>query len=253
MQDGRHEVGCCDSGRRGFLSLSAAGAVAIAGGIAASAPAVAGPSGNSPGLSKAERDALTPDEVLKMVLDGNSRFVSGKPQPRDWLAEQRVTAAGQNPAAVFLSCIDSRAPVEVICDMGIGEAFNARLAGNAVNDDILGSMEFATVAAGAKLVMVMGHTACGAIKGAIDNVRLGNLTLLLGRFGNAVEATRDGFTGEPTSKNASYVDAVGATNVRHTVDLIRRRSPVMAELEQQGKIRIVGAMYDLATGRVSIV
>lgn len=236
----------CDHGRRGLLGLSVAGAAALAGGISFAAPA------HAAALTKAQRDALTPDQVLKLVMDGNARFISGKRQPRDFLAEQQSTATeGQYPAAIFLSCVDSRAPVEVICDLGIGEAFNARVAGNVVNDDILGSMEFATAAAGAKLVMVMGHTACGAVAGAIDNVRLGNLTLLLSRFGNAIAATD--YAGEKSGKNYAYVDAVAATQVKQTITLIRDRSPVLRGLEQDGKIRIVGSMYDLKTGRVSLV
>jgi len=236
----------CNHGRRSLLGLSVAGAAALAGGISFATPA------RAQSLSKAQREALTPDQVLKMVMDGNARFISGKRKPRDFLSEQRMSAKdGQFPAAVFLSCVDSRAPVEVICDLGIGDAFNARVAGNVVNDDILGSMEFATAAAGARLVMVMGHTACGAVIGAIDNVRLGNLTLLLSRFGNAIAATD--FDGEKTSKNLAYVDAVATTQVSQTITLMRDRSPVMRGLEQEGKIRIVGSMYDLKTGKVSLV
>lgn len=235
----------CDHDRRRLFGL-AAGAVALAGGVFAANPA------RADSLTREQRDALTPDQVLKMVMDGNARFVAGERKPRNFLAEQRSSATnGQFPAAVFLSCVDSRAPVEVICDLGIGEAFNARVAGNAVNDDMLGSMEFATAAAGARLVMVMGHTACGAIKGAIDGVRLGNLTLLLARFGNAIAATE--FKGEKSGKNAAYVDAVATTHVRLTVQLIRERSPTMRALEQEGRIRIVGSMYDLASGRVGLV
>ncbi len=240
------DAGCCDSGRRQMLGMGALGAAAMAGGLSFATPAHAN------ALSQAQRDALSPDDVVKLVLDGNTRFVTGKRMSRDWLLEQRTSAKnGQFPAAVFLTCVDSRAPVEVICDLGIGEAFNARVAGNVINDDILGSMEFATAAAGAKLVMVMGHTACGAVKGAIDGVRLGNLTLLLSRFGNAIAATE--FDGEKSGKNDSYVDAVAATQVKQTLTLIRDRSPVMRKLEQDGKIRIVGSMYDLKTGRVTLV
>jgi carbonic anhydrase len=239
-----HDVGpCCNVGRRKLLALAA-----LAGAGAAFAPDEA----RAAALTKQQRDALTPDEALRKVMQGNERFVTAQRRARDFLAEQRESAEeGQHPFIVFLTCIDSRAPVEIICDLGIGDAFNARVAGNAVNDDILGSMEFATAAAGAKLVMVMGHTACGAIKGAIDNVRLGNLTLLLARFGNAIAETE--FNGEKSSKNAAYVDAVATTHVRRTVALIRERSPVMRDLEDKGRIRIVGSMYDLAAGRVTLV
>ncbi|MBV8156515.1 MAG: carbonic anhydrase, partial [Dyella sp.] len=164
------------------------------------------------------------------------------------LAQKRASAAGQYPAAVILSCIDSRAPAEIICDAGIGDTFNARVAGNIANDDLLGSMEFACAVAGAKLVLVMGHTACGAIKGAIDSAKLGNLTGLLEKIKPAVEATK--FDGERSSKNDAFVNAVAATNVRHTIDEIRRRSDVLAGLEKDGKIKIVGSMYQLVGGKV---
>lgn len=233
---------CCGINRRGLFAISAAGAVAMAG-LAAPADAQV--------LTAEMRDAMTPEQIVALILKGNARFASGTPRQRDWLAEQRGTAAGQNPAAIFLSCVDSRAPVEVICDIGIGQAFNARVAGNAVNDDMLGSMEFATALAGAKVVMVMGHSACGAIKGAIDGARLGNLTLLLARFHNAVEETK--YTGDRSSKNPAFVDAVARTHVQKSVALIRERSPVLRDLEQQKKIAIVGSFYDLESGRVSLV
>lgn len=240
-----HGDECCNPGRRQLLGGATLAAVAAAGGLSFAFPAQAQT------LTKAQRDAMTPKGVLEDIMAGNTRFVTGKRKPRDWLAEQRSTAGGQYPVAIFLTCVDSRAPVEVICDLGIGEAFNARVAGNAVNDDILGSMEFATAAAGAKLVMVMGHTACGAIKGAIDRVALGNLTLLLGRFQNAIAETK--YDGDRSSNNTAFVDAVAVTNVRQTLGLIRDRSPVLRKLEQDGAIAIVGSMYDLSTGRVTMV
>ncbi|WP_374388324.1 carbonic anhydrase family protein [Sandaracinobacter sp.] len=240
--DHEHGEGCgCGLNRRAALmGLTLAGALA-----ATATPA------SAQVLTQEMRDRLTPQQIIDLILKGNARFVAGTPQRRDWLAEQKGTAGGQNPAAVFLSCVDSRAPVEVICDFGIGQAFNARVAGNAVTDDILGSMEFATAAAGAKVAMVMGHTACGAIKGAIDNVRLGNLTLLLARFHNAVADTR--YDGDRTSKYPAFVDAVAETHVRQSLQLIRDRSAVMRGLEAEGKIVIVGAMYDLETGRVRLI
>jgi carbonic anhydrase len=202
-------------------------------------------------LSEAQRNSMTPDQVIKEMLDGNARFLSGVRKDRDYLAEMRTSSAGQFPAAVVLSCIDSRAPVEVICDLGLGDTFNARVAGNAVNDDILGSMEFACAAAGAKAVVVMGHTACGAIKGAIDNVVLGNLTLLLARFKQAIDATV--YEGARTSKNAAFVDAVARTHVQLSLNLVRKRSPVLAGLEAKGAIKIVGSMYDIASGEVTLL
>ena len=154
----------------------------------------------------------------------------------------------QYPAAVLLSCIDSRAPAETIMDLGIGDCFNARVAGNVANDDILGSMEFACKVAGAKVVLVMGHTACGAIKGAIANVELGNLTGLLAKIRPAVDATQ--YTGERSANNYGFVDAVARRNVQLTMDEINRRSPVLAEMAKAGTIKIAGAMYDLETGAV---
>jgi carbonic anhydrase len=144
--------------------------------------------------------------------------------------------------------MDSRAPAEIILDAGIGDTFNARVAGNIVNDDLLGSLEYACAVAGSKVVLVMGHTSCGAIKGAIDGAKLGNLTGLLDKIKPAVDATK--FDGERTSKNEAFVDAVAATNVRQAIDEIRRRSDVLAGLEKDGKIKIVGSMYHLVGGKV---
>ena len=170
---------------------------------------------------------------------------------RNYLDQQRTTASGQFPSAVLLGCIDSRAPAELIFDVGIGETFNARIAGNVVNDDLLGSLEFACAVAGAKVLLVFGHTACGAIKGAIDDVEMGNLTGLLARVKPAISATP--FDGEKSSKNVAYVDAVARTNVRLGLAAIRRRSPVLADLEQKQAVLIAGAMYDLATGAVEFL
>lgn len=201
-------------------------------------------------LGKERRDALTPDQVIAAMLAGNERFRKGERLPADFVADMRATAAGQYPAAVVISCIDSRASVEIICDLSFGDAFNARVAGNTVNDDILGSAEYGCAVAGAKAVIVMGHTGCGAIKGAIDDVRLGNLTLLLARFKAAVDATPGD---DRSAKNHDFVDAVARTNVQQTVAMTRSRSPVLAGLEAAGKIRIVGAMYDVATGEIGLV
>jgi carbonic anhydrase len=152
---------------------------------------------------------------------------------------------------VILGCIDSRAAAEIIFDAGIGDTFNARIAGNVVNDDLLGSMEFACAAAGAKLVLLLGHTACGAVKGAIDDVVLGNLTGLLARIKPAIPATK--FDGEKSSKNPAYVDAVARTNVGLALDNIRQRSTVLADLEKRGAIQITGAMYNIANGMVAFL
>jgi carbonic anhydrase len=199
-------------------------------------------------LTQAQRDKLTPEQIVEVMKQGNDRFRRGERKNRDYLREQRASASGQYPAAVLLSCIDSRAPAEVIMDLGIGDIFNCRVAGNVENADILGSMEFACKAAGAKLVLVMGHTACGAVKGAIDNAQLGNLTGLLAKIKPAVQATT--FSGDRVASNYAFVDAVARTNVEMTVANIRRDSSVLAELEADGRIRICGAMYDLQTGAV---
>jgi carbonic anhydrase len=202
-------------------------------------------------LTKEQRDQLTPDQVIEMLKQGNERFRAGKARAHDYLAQKRATAGGQYPAAAILSCIDSRAPAEIILDTAIGDTFNARVAGNISNDDLLGSLEFACAAAGAKVVLVMGHTACGAIKGAIDNVELGHLTGLLEKIKPAVPATT--FTGERTGKNPAFVDAVAATNVHRTVAEVHSRSSVLDGLAKDGKIKIVGSMYHLVGGRVEFL
>ena len=202
-------------------------------------------------LTKEQRDSMTPAQVIDELKKGNERFRTRKMVPRDFLAEKRSSAAGQYPAAVVLGCIDSRVPAEIIFDAGIGDMFIGRVAGNVVNDDMLGSMEFACAVAGAKLALVLGHTACGAVKGAIDDVEMGNLTGLLARIKPAVSATK--FEGEKLSKNAAYVDAVARTNVVLGTENIRRRSPILEKLEKDGRIKIAGAMYDLANGVVEFI
>ena len=229
--------------RRRFLEMTSIAAVTTAVGVM--------PVGNvayGAALTKAQRDKLTPDEIIGHMKNGNQRFRLGKESPHDYLAQQKASAKGQYPAAVILSCIDSRAPAETIMDLGIGDTFNARVAGNVANDDIIGSMEFACKVAGAKVVLVMGHTACGAIKGAIDNVQLGNLTGLLAKIRPAVSATE--YQGERSAKNYDFVDAVARKNVELTMENIHRRSSVLEDLESSGAIKIVGAMYNLETGLV---
>lgn len=198
---------------------------------------------------KAEQAALTPAQVLESLRRGNERFASGKTASRDMLHDQQTTAAGQYPHAVILSCIDSRAPAEIIFDAGLGDLFNARIAGNIADADLVGSMEFACAVSGAKLVLVMGHTSCGAVKGACDKVELGNLTGLLKKIEPAIAAVHD-MPGERNSKNTAFVEAVSEENVRLTVERIRELSPVLRDLERSGKIQIAGCIYDLSTGRV---
>ena len=239
-----HLADCNCVARRNFLKIAgAATTVGISGGI----PFLADQA-RADALTKELRDKLTPEQIIQAMKKGNKRFQKGERKERNYLRELRASASGQYPAAALLSCIDSRAPAEVIMDLGIGDIFNSRVAGNIENPDILGSLEFACKLAGAKVVLVMGHTACGAIKGAIDNAELGNLTGLLARIKPAVEATT--FSGERSAKNYAFVDAVARKNVELTVANIRKDSPVLAELESKGSIKIGGAMYNLETGAV---
>ena len=237
----------CDGfGRRNFLKTTGvATALGLTGGALLTGSAYAD------ALTKAQRDRMTPEQIIEAMKDGNERFRRGERKNRNYLREQKASARGQYPAAVLLSCIDSRAPAEVIMDLGIGDIFNCRVAGNVENDDILGSMEFACRLAGAKVVLVMGHTACGAVKGAIDNAALGNLTQLLAKIKPAVQATA--YSGERSAKNYGFVDAVARKNVELTIDDIRRDSPVLAELETSSAIKIAGAMYNLQTGAVEFL
>jgi carbonic anhydrase len=236
-----------DSGRRNFLGKALATCVITP--ITSLTLQLGTPGSGS--LTKEQRDRMTPAQVIEELKKGNERFRTGKVAAHDYLAQKRSSAAGQYPAAVILGCIDSRVPAEIVFDAGIGDTFNARIAGNVVNDDLLGSMEFACAAAGAKLVLLLGHTACGAVKGAIDDVVLGNLTGLLARIKPAIPATK--FDGEKSTKNPAYVDAVARTNVGLALDNIRQRSTVLADLEKKGSIQITGAMYDIATGMVEFL
>lgn len=221
----------------------------------ASAPAPEPAAPASPPLvsavtTAADQAALTPSQVLAELKAGNERFVQGNLTARDYRAQVASTAAGQYPKAVILSCLDSRIPPEIVFDKGIGDLFVARIAGNFENEDILGSMEFATKAAGAKLIVVLGHTACGAVKGACDNVQLGNLTAMLENFQPALAASQ-GVEGEKNSKNDAYVTAVTDANIRQTMRDIVERSPVLAELVAGGSLAVVGGLYDLGTGQVN--
>jgi carbonic anhydrase len=233
------------SSRRDFLRLT--GGVAI--GLAANS-FLAGWA-HADALTKAQRDKMTPEQIIEVMKEGNERFRRGERKDRNYLREQKASAKGQYPAAVLLSCIDSRAPAEVIMDLGIGDVFNCRVAGNVDNGDILGSMEFACKVAGAKIVLVMGHTACGAIKGAIDDAQLGNLTGLLAKIKPAVESTT--YTGERSATNYGFVDAVARKNVEMTMANIRKDSPVLADLEASHAIKINGAMYNLETGALEFL
>ncbi len=191
----------------------------------------------------------TPADALVRLKAGNDRFVAGRPVSRDLAAQRRATAAGQYPFAVVLSCLDSRTSTELVFDQGIGDVFNARVAGNVLNDDILGSMEFACKAAGAKLIAVVGHSKCGAVKGACSGVELGHLTGLLGKIRPAVAAVPAAADGDKASPQR--VDAVAKENVLLALRQIRERSPILAELIRDGKVGLVGGLHDLDSGRVT--
>ena len=203
-------------------------------------------------MTKEQQDQLTPDQVIHEFKDGNARFVDGTLTARDHSAQVTKTADGQFPKAIILSCVDSRVPVEDVFDQGIGDIFVARVAGNFANVDLLGSMEFATKVAGAKLVVVMGHEHCGAVKGAIDNVKLGNLTPMLAKIKPAVANSQD-FKGDKNTKNADFVTYVSENNVKNTIKEIRANSPILKEMEDKGQIKIVGAYYKLTDGKVQFL
>ncbi len=198
------------------------------------------------------RDKLTPADALRLLKEGNARFAANLRSNRDLKQQVRETAAGQQPFAVILGCIDSRAPAEILFDQGVGDLFNVRIAGNFLNEDILGSMEFACHVAGAKLIVVLGHSECGAIKGACDNVQLGHLSGLLRKLAPAVDSvSQPTDPDERCSSNASFVDAVARANMRLSVEGIPKRSEVLRELLESKRIDVVGAMYDVSTGTVS--
>lgn len=203
-------------------------------------------------ITAEDQEALTPDGIIQQMKDGNERFVNNNLTARDHQAQVQATSDGQYPAAIVISCVDSRVPVEDIFDMGIGDVFVARVAGNFVNEDILGSAEFATAAAGSKVVVVMGHESCGAVKSAIDGVEMGNITAMLDKIEPAIEMTEN-YEGEQTSANDEYVTEVVNNNVRHTISEIRERSSIIADLERNGELVIAGAFYDLDTGEVTFL
>jgi len=195
--------------------------------------------------------AMTPASSLQALKDGNARFVENNRMNRDLNDQVADTASGQYPFATVLHCIDSRVSAELLFDQGIGDLFSVRIAGNFVNTDILGSMEFACKLAGTKVLMVLGHTACGAVKGACDHARLGNLTALIHKIEPAVAAVKEpAAESDRTSKNIDFVNAVAKKNVEMAMEDIRLRSTVLKDMEDAGEIKIVGGMYDISTGRV---
>ena len=202
-------------------------------------------------MTKERQAGVTPDIALAMLKEGNTRFVSGAMAERDLGVQVRATSEAQYPYASVLSCIDSRSSPELVFDQGIGDVFAPRVAGNLVNEDILGSLEYASRVAGSKLVVVLGHSSCGAIKGACDNVKLGNLTPLVGRLRTIVNSVEH--TGDRSSANHEFVDMVAEANVKDVLADIRKGSPILSEMEQKGEIKIVGAMLDVSTGRVTFL
>ncbi len=195
----------------------------------------------------------TSDMAIQMLKDGNARFVNRAPINRDLHAQVEETASGQYPFAAVVSCIDSRIPTEIIFDQGIGDIFNARIAGNFVNEDILGSLEFACKLAGSKAIVVMGHTSCGAVKGACDHAELGNLTQMLDKIMPAVKAIVTAPGEDRSSANLTFVNQVAEKNVALTIEAIKNQSPVLNEMYKNGEIDIVGAMYDVKSGNVKFL
>jgi carbonic anhydrase len=195
--------------------------------------------------------AMTPHSALDMLKEGNARFVARKMSDRNLIEQVEQTATGQYPFATILSCIDSRVSAELVFDQGVGDIFSARVAGNIVNEDLLGSMEFACKLAGTKVIVVLGHTSCGAVKGACDGAQMGNLTALLAKINPAVQVVSEpSDPAERTSKNLDFVNEVAKTNVAMTIENIRKDSPVLKDMEDAGEIAIVGAMYDISNGEV---
>ena len=204
-------------------------------------------------LTQAERDALMPADVVAEYKGGNLRYVKDSLTPRNRQARREATGAAQYPTGMVLSCIDSRVPVEEIFDQGLGDIFVGRIAGNFADEGMLGSMEFATKVAGSKVLVVMGHESCGAVKSAIAAVELGNITAMLDHIEPAIEMT-DSFPEEMrTIENEEYVLAVIKNNVVHTINKIREESPIIAEMEENGEIKILGAYYDVDTGAVEFL
>jgi carbonic anhydrase len=204
-------------------------------------------------ITKEAQQKITPDKAIQILKEGNQRFVNNLKANRNLLQQVNETSDGQFPFAVILSCIDSRTSAELIFDQGLGDIFSIRVAGNILNTDILGSMEFACKVAGSKLVLVLGHTRCGAISGACKHVELGNLTGLLQKVKPAMDKVEESLSGKaPDASDSDYVQAVTEENVRLTLARIRKESSILAEMEQQGQIRIVGGLYDVETGEVNI-
>ncbi len=228
-----------------FIACGCASATMLPTGVAWAAQSCAAQTSES-------QAAITPETALQLLREGNARFVEGRMRNCDYMEQVKSTGASQHPFAAIVGCIDSRESATITFDQGVGDVFSARVAGNFVNDDTLGSLEFACAAAGAKLILVVGHTECGAVKGAIDDVVLGNLTQTLANLKPAVAAV-PGFGPNRTSKNGEFVQAVADKNVELTVQRIRQRSSILRDMADEGAIGIEGAMYDVHTGRVTFM
>ena len=200
-------------------------------------------------LTKKIQDSITPKDAYKLLADGNSRFVNNLQVGRDLQGQVSETSKGQFPFAVVLSCIDSRVPAEIVFDQGIGDLFSVRVAGNVINEDVLGSMEYACKVAGSKILVVMGHTKCGAVNAACNNVELGNITSLLSKIMPAVDMVKK--SASDISEKA--IEEVGVQNVRLSISRIRTESPILAEMEENQEIQIVGAIYDVVNGKVKFL
>lgn len=201
-------------------------------------------------LTKEKQAAIPPGLALELLQDGNKRFVNNLKVNRNLLQQANETSEGQHPFAVILSCIDSRTSAELIFDQGLGDVFSVRIAGNIINEDILGSMEFGCKVAGAKIIVVLGHTKCGAIKGACDHVEMGNLTALLTKIRPAVD-DENSVLQNRNSSNAEFVEKVATINVKRTVNAIMQRSTIIKEMIEAGQIGIVGGIHDITTGEVT--
>ena len=232
------------------ISRLALSVLLIAGSFIISVTANADSGSNA--LTQEQQAAITPAKALSMLKQGNQRFVSGEMTNTDYVAQVKQTSAGQFPFAAIVSCLDSRIPPAIVFDRGIGDLFVARVAGNFVNDDILGSLEFASKLAGSKIIVVMGHTECGAVMGACDGAQLGLLTTTLANINPAVQAEAGNYS-PANSSNDKFVDAVAEENVRLNMKKLRDRSVVLREMIDKGEIALVGAMYDIDTGKVKFL
>ncbi|MDX1349543.1 MAG: carbonic anhydrase family protein [Putridiphycobacter sp.] len=199
--------------------------------------------------TKEIQENLTPSDAHRILVEGNKRFIENVKAQRNLKSQVLETSTGQYPFAVILSCIDSRVPAELVFDQGIGDIFSVRVAGNIINEDVLGSMEYACKVAGSKIVVVMGHTKCGAVTSACQRVELGNITALLSKITPSVDKVHP----DKTALTSQEVEEVAIANVKHSIDEIRLQSPILAAMEQAGEIEIVGANYSVETGEVTFL